>query len=110
MDSLAVSAIGLAAGGRQNVKLVASLYMAETQYKNVPTWKMGICQIPKSIMETDHGSGVSVFSPMTNLLVVPGTNVEIKTEMGHYYITAIFNTTSISVTKGDIVAILFTWS
>lgn len=110
MDSLAVSAIGLAAGGRQNVKLVTSFYMdGKGPPKKVPTWKMGICQITKSTMET-IGSGVSAFTPMTNLLVVPGTNVDIIMNDGYHYISVIFNTTSISVTKGDIVAILFTWS
>ena len=109
MDSLAVSAIGLAAGGWQNVKLVTSFYkIADGSSKNVPTWKMGICQIPAS---TIHSSGAygSSFTPMTSVLVVPSTHVVISTN-GEEHVSVIFNTTSISVARGAIVAILFTWT
>lgn len=108
MDSLAVSAIGLAAGGWQNVKLVTSFYMASESYKNVPTWKMGICQIPESTLDSSGAYG-SVFTPMTNLLVVPSTNVVISTN-GSHHLSVFFDTALISVVKGAIVAILFTWS
>lgn len=109
MDSLAVSAIGLAAGGWQNVKLVASFYITDESSKNVPTWKMGICQITSSVMVSSGSYGTS-FTPMTTVLVVPSTHVEISASGTHQNVFATFNTTSISVAWGNIVAILFTWT
>ena len=110
MDSLAVSAIGLAAGGWQNVKLVTSFYkVADGSSKNVPTWKMGICQIPSSAIDS-AGTGGLAFTPMTTVLVVPSTNVVISAYGGQQHVSVTFNTTSISVVRGAIVAILFTWT
>lgn len=54
MDSLAVSAIGLAAGGWQNVKLVSTIFINATGSKTTSTWKLGIAQIFSSAQGTTN--------------------------------------------------------
>ena len=52
MDSLPVSAIGLAAGGWQNVKLVSTIFIDGSGSKTTSTWKLGIAQIFSSAQGT----------------------------------------------------------
>lgn len=96
MDSLAVSAIGLAAGGWQNVKLVGT-YAGESN--SIPSWKIGL-YTPKNI-----GRVTSI-----TILIVPGLLLDYVPVEGNRNGIIRFHSTSIEISYAPFgCAILFTW-
>lgn len=120
MDSLAVSAIGLAAGGWKNVKLVG-IY---TRTTNVPSWKLGICQITQFsqgglMINGNNGySLTSVLAEPASIIIAPGNVVNMVTGLTNFSgssirfdtETAVFTTSTVDITRpGWCCAVLFTW-
>lgn len=104
MDSLISSAIALAAGGWQNVKLVG-IYTASRL--GLPTWKLGVCSIP-SISYLNMSMGASI-APQSTILVAPGTSINCG-EGESTFTLVTFTNTAVSVATGhNITAVLFTW-
>lgn len=108
MDSLAVSAIGLAAGGWQNVKLVG-IYNSVSN--SIPTWKLGICSVLSLLASrsTANSSG-NVGGTRDTVLISPGSALE--GYMDTSACSIIFETNRIK--HGDsrgfvFTAVLFTW-
>lgn len=101
MDSLAVSAIGLAAGGWQNVKLVSTIFIDGSGSKTTSTWKLGIAQIFSSAQGT--------INLIVTALVFPGC----ITRNNGYEVT--FSTSTITTKCGSVggsqyaTALLFKW-
>lgn len=120
MDSFAVSAIGLAAGGWQNVKLVG-IY---TRTSNVPSWKLGICQITQfsqgalMINGNSEHSLTSVLAEPASIVIAPGNGVNMVTGLNNFSGSSIrfdaevaaFNTSTVDISNpGWCCAVLFTW-
>lgn len=104
MDSLISSAIALAAGGWQNVKLVR---ICTANQINLPTWKLGVCSIP-IISYLDTSTTISI-APQSTILVAPGTSISCGGG-GSTFTLATFTNTVVSVATGhNITAVLFTW-
>lgn len=102
MDSLAVSAIGLAAGGWQNVKLVSMIFINGNGSKTTSTWKLGIAQIFSSANDT------------TNLIVTALVFPDCITGNSGYEVT--FSASTITAKRGSsvgggqyVTALLFKW-
>lgn len=102
MDSLITSAIALAAGGWQNVKLAGIYTYAAT---SIPAWKLGICSI-NSISASSNGSiayhNVSLIGPGTKIENIKDSQ-HVTVELGYSAIT--------SAGYGFLyfTAVLFTW-
>lgn len=99
MDSLAVSVIGLAAGGWQNVSLVG-IYPRSAN--NIPSWKLGICSITDN---SEGDGGATTWAPP--LLICPGSII--NNGNAQRGIQFIYN--QILVIGGvNFTAVLFTWN
>lgn len=107
MDSLAVSTIGLAAGGWQNVKL-AGIYTTATA--NTSSWKLGIVSFghPVGGVWTDTCS-----TSYPSMIVAPGSRIT-----GHIFylgsasqFSLVFSTSSIVADQNGLffTAVLFRW-
>ena len=110
MDSLAVSAIALAAGGWQNVKLVG-IYTAPN--KTLPAWKLGICSTLSLLHNKSDTSGAVIGTGQNTVLVAPGSRI-----FGFYGSNSgslVFSTTTIAESHSandweiEYTAVLFTW-
>lgn len=101
MDSLAVSAIGLAAGGWDKVKLVSMIFINGNGSKTTSTWKLGIAQIFSSANGTTN--------LIVTALVFPGCTT------GNSGYTVTFSNSTITAKAGSVggaqyaSAVLFKW-
>ena len=121
MDSLITSAIALAAGGWQNVKLAGMYYEART---SIPTWKIGLFQLLSCRSDAASASnawGTSIVSHPITAIIIPGSTFRemgtISSNQGNVSCSSFggyvsFKSTSIEEKSisDTWCAILFTWS
>lgn len=108
MDSLAVSAIGLAAGGWQNVKLTG-IYNSITN--SIPTWKLGICSVLSLLANRSiQNSSGSVGGTRDTVLISPGSILSGYSDSTACSITFETNRIKHGESRGlTFTAVLFTW-
>lgn len=110
MDSLAVSAIGLAAGGWDKVKLTG-IYTSKNSA--IPPWKLGLCSTLSILLDNKEISGKVCGIGQNTVLVAPGSSIYGYWGSGSGSLS--FKSTSIDISRQgndwrlDFTAVLFTW-
>lgn len=104
MDSLVTSAIALAAGGWQNVKLVGIYTTAKT---SIPTWRLGICSVNTLITDYSSANG-SIGLAVPVQIIAPRTSILLQTSISPNR-EIYFDTSEIVCNTLQFTAILFRW-
>lgn len=110
MDSLAVSAIGLAAGGWDKVKLTG-IYTSKSNA--IPAWKLGLCSTLSILLNNRDGDQQVCGVGQNTVLVAPGSTIYGYWGSGSGGLS--FKSTSIANSSGgndwklEFTAVLFTW-